>query len=523
MHPRTFAALLALTWACGSSPEDNDNDGFADGVFEPNNVSVITPVKPTGWISGSVFDATTGLPLAGATVGVLGAGVAVEVSADAAGNFQAGPLPAASYAVRISAGGHADALISQAIIPSAAGNFPIEDASLSLGSIGLLPTTGGFAIQLVSESGEPVSGARVSAETAVRWLLDGAARGTQVVTAESDANGRVELEGLVDLWLLPPRLETLASLSVTVAPVDLDGDGVAELRGQTVVLSGAEVRSTARPPVILLRSSGAAALTVLASNVHRLVAPAVTEPSVLDPSGPIRIVFSLPIDRDAILVDLRDDLGQPAPAVMPVVGVLENTLELVPSQPLMPGQEYNLSLRVRSTKTVPVQSLTVAAPFFVKSDPNQALQSMVSFLDVNRDGGWGTAGDVLQIRFSRAIGRAGRSPAFQLQVHLGLDLNSSGVVGDGQGEFVPGMPPTQPPLIVAAAEPAPGNGAPLSGFTRVVADLGISLVAPLPNIGGPVPYEIRISPATNDGIAVTDPEGRPVVERFTGDAPLLTP
>ena len=42
---------------------DDDGNGVADGILTPNNISVITPTLPRGFVAGQVIDATTGQAL----------------------------------------------------------------------------------------------------------------------------------------------------------------------------------------------------------------------------------------------------------------------------------------------------------------------------------------------------------------------------------------------------------------------------------------------------------------------------
>ena len=51
-------ALVGLLAACsGDEPVDADGDGIADGIQVPNNVTVVVPTRPTGYVAGEVRDA----------------------------------------------------------------------------------------------------------------------------------------------------------------------------------------------------------------------------------------------------------------------------------------------------------------------------------------------------------------------------------------------------------------------------------------------------------------------------------
>lgn len=513
----TGAALAALAAlgapGCGSSAEDTNGDGFADGVYAPNNVTVVTPVKPTGHISGVIVDFTTGVPLPGATVALTGAGLAVTAAADAQGAFVFGPIPATRYALRISVSGYEDALLAAVDVPTSAGDFPVNGSSVFVGPVGLLPVTGTLDLQIISDRGAPVAGARVAVETAVRYYLDGAARGTSVRRGETDAAGRVSIAALPDVRALPPRLADHASLVVTVDPADLDGDNVPDLRGRTLSFSGAEVRASARPFTIVLDADDPAPFGVIAASIPRLENAAVTAPAILEASTPLRVVFSRPIDRDSLVVDLRDESGEVQVPAMAALSLLGTGVEITPMSALAAGQEYNLSLRVRTAAGVTPAALDLASPFFVRAEASQGLTCVGNFVDADGDNAWGTGNDHLRIVLSRPMGRVGAG--FRADVWLNLDLNGSGTIGDGTGELPAAGGPYPGAIAVASAEPGPGNGAGASGFTRFLSNIGVTLAIPRAAAEGPVQLEVRFD------AQATDAEGRPPPTRITGVATLV--
>lgn len=498
--------------ACGSTPEDADGDGYADGVYAPNNVTVVTPVKPLGHVGGAVLDFTTGVPIPGASVALSGAGLALAAQTDAQGNFLFGPIPATRYALRIAVSGYEDALVT-ADIPLAAGDFPLDNASVFVGPVGLVPNTGEVTLQLISDRGVPVAGAQVAVETAARFFLDGVARGSTVRRGESDPTGRVVITSLPDVRALPPRLVDQASLVVMIEPTDLDGDMVPDLRGRTVTLGGAEVRASARPFTVVLDADDPGAFQVIAASIPKLRTPALTAPSIVDAMTPIRIVFNRPIDRDSVVVDLRDESGEVLVPVTTALGQLGNSLEITPTNALSTGQEYNFALRVRTAAGVTPAALELATTFFVRAESSQGLTAVGNFVDADGDGAWGTGSDFLRVVLSRPIGRP--AGGFRSEVWMNLDLNGSGTLGDGQGELPAGGGAYPPGFAVDAAEPQPGNAAGLSGFTRFLANIGVNLPTPRAAADGPVQFEVRFD------AQATDAEGRPPPNRITGVATLV--
>lgn len=518
-----LVCALCLVAACASDPTDDNGDGVADGILQPNNVSVITPTRPRGHVAGQIVDGLTGRPLAGATVKLFGGALTGELTTDATGDFQFGPLSAgARFTIRVTAPNHTEAALPDLVIDDAAGNFPTDNGALWVGPIGLVPTTGRFSVQVVGETGDPVQNARVTMESAIAWFDGERARGSVARAGTTDADGRVTVEGLPDVWSLPPRRESLASLVVNVAPVDLDGDMRPDLRGTTLELSGVEVRAGARLPLIVLQASDDnVPLQIVASNIPALAgAPGGGPPAVLEPTDPIRVVFNQAIDLDTLVVEITDETGDNQLATSPVLGVLGNVLRIQHDTSFQIGQEHNLVISARTRDAVPPTAIRRGAPFFAAPDPGTGVRATASFVDLNEDTMWGNGRDELRIRFDQPLGRPGTNPAFTIELWLELDLNGSMTIGDGPGEL-PELGAEYPPAIqVNAAEPSPPNGAGLSGFTRFVAPVRIGLPTPLDQLQGPVPFEVRL---VQSGVPVTDPSGNRPPPRLEGAAQLTQP
>lgn len=513
-----LAVFLASASACGGTKtEDANKDGFADGVYPPNNVTVITPTRPTGWVSGSVVDFNTGVAIVGAHLTLSGAGLTQETLTDALGGFVFGPVPASRYSVRANVADYTEALFPSVELPNAAGTFHVQDSSVILGPIGLLPTTGSFSVDIVSSSGAPVPRAHVTVETQVRFFENTTPRFSAVASADADLNGRATVGGLPNIFELSPRFGDNAGLVVTVSPSDADGDMKPDLRGKTVTFTAAEVRAANRPPVIVLEATAATALSILATNVPRLATPPLLEPAVLDASAPVRVVLNLPIDPTDLIVDLRDEAGKDVVAVTSMVGLTGNTLEIQPQAALGAGQEYNLYLRLRTIRGLPPLTLETAAPFFAHAEAAQGVTATAIFVDANLDDLWGNANDVLNVTLSRPIGRAGAG--FTAQLWIGADINGSGVRGDGLGELPMAGALTYPPPIAAPSqEPLPASGSPASGFTRYLAAVPLALVTPLPTGSNPLEIELRFVQGDNGGHVVVDPDGHASPLRITGVA-----
>ncbi|MBK6686962.1 MAG: carboxypeptidase regulatory-like domain-containing protein [Deltaproteobacteria bacterium] len=521
--PALAVPLLFLAACSGDEGTDADGDGIADGINEPNNVTVIAPTKPTGYVAGEVRDAATDRPLVGATVKLIGGGIEGEGTTDDLGTFRLGPIAAgATFAVRITAPGKVEANITGLSIDDAAGNFPTQNGAIYVGPVSLIGDDGKFAVMVVGEDGTPVDGASVAIETAASHFVAGVARSGGIARGETDVDGLAEVEGLPNVFALPPRLEAAAALTIQVSPVDLDGDERADLDGAVLAIGGREARSQAQTPVIVLRRPGAQALLVVASNIPGLAGTTPAQPAILPAvDSNLRIVFNKPIDRDSVLVDLRNEDATDTILTAEVTSGLDNVLTIDPAENLTPGQEYNVAVRVHSKDSSPTEVLQLAAAFFVADNRDTPIVVAGRFADLNGDQLWGTGNDVLYFAVSQPVGRAAANPAFVAEVWVNADLNGDAVVGNAQGELPNAGQPYPPPLLLNAAEPAPGNGAPGSGYTRFIAPLGINLFSPLGQASGAIGFELRLVPERNDGRFVTTPSGREAPAIFTASAALV--
>ncbi len=517
---------LVLCGAACSDGEltDADRDGIADGIQMPNNVTVITPTKPLGYLAGEVSDSFLPTGLDGVTVSLFGGGVNEEATTDASGRFEFGPIAAgAAMSLRFSKEGYLPVTISGVIIDDEAGNFPTLNGATYVGTVRMLASTGKLSVQVVSSDGTPVKDASVMVESAVRYYLDTQPRSTGFSMGTTDANGMVTVAGLPNVWALPPSQTAQAALKVEVAPVDLDGDGIADLDGATLNLSGGEVRSQSGAPLIVLRPpANGEAFRVVASNVQALVGSTAV-PAILTMDNSIRVVFNRSVDPDTVLVDLRNEKGDQTIPTSVVAGMAPNMLTVSATSMLVPGREYNIYFRVHSLTGTPRASLEKRAPFFIADLPEQAISVVSTFIDRNEDSMWGNSNDEMRFEISMPIGRAGRSPAFRAELFVELDLNGSGTIGDATGELPAGGMPYPSPITLSAAEPTPANGAGRSGYTRYIAPRPIRLGTPLEISAAAVNFEMRFPETRNDGIFVTTPTGRKAPAKFTGASPLMGP
>ncbi len=524
---RVPVLALCLLACSGEEVFDANGDGVADGIQAPNNVTVITPTQPLGHVAGELRDAVNDEPLSGVKVDLSAGGLAPDfvptLNTDASGRFEFGPLAAgAAFSLRFAADGYASVLLPNLVIDDTAGNFPTLNGALYIGPLRLLRTTGNFFVQVVSQEGAAVADARVTVETAARYLMNEEPRGTAAASAVSDASGDVTIEGLPDVWALPPSLAGAGSVVVHIDPVDVDGDGVIEWAGVTRSYSGATLRQNGRLVTIVLARPVQAGLQPIASNVAGLLGRS-TAPSVLEAGEPVRIVLNKAVDRESVVVDLRDEKGETILVSTLVVSGYENILEIGAATGLDAGREYNLSLRMQAQDVTPLDVLEIASPFFVRDVRDRAITATGRLVDRNGDGEWGTGNDQVQIELSTPLGRPLASPAFTVEFYVDADLNGSMTVGDATGELPANGVDYPAPIIVQAAEPSPANGAGRSGFTRYLAPRGMVLPVGLTNPAGSLSFEIRFKAERNGGRIIATPGGRDVPGRLTGTLSFAAP
>ncbi|MCA9554079.1 MAG: hypothetical protein KC933_28855, partial [Myxococcales bacterium] len=415
--------------------------------------------------------------------------------------------------------GYAPVLLSDLIIDDTAGDFPTLNGALYVGPLRLLRTEASFTVQVLSSEGGLVSDAEVTVETAASYLWGDTPRGSAHGRATTNAMGVAKVEGLPAVWSLPPSQEAAGAVTVHVGPVDVDGDGLVDLAGVTRALSGREVRDQGATLQVVLPAPVSAPLAVVATNVLGLAVPGAA-PSMLEDQEPVRLALNKPVDRDSVVVDLRDEQGQPVTSTLLVSGY-ENVLEIGAAEGLMPGREYNLAVRLQAVDATPVEVLQIASPFFVRDERERAITVTGRFVELDGDELWGTGNDRIEIEVSIPLGRPLGNPAFAVEVYFDLDLNGTSTIGDGPGEL-PRSGDYPAPIVLNAAEPTPINGAGLSGFTRYVSPRAIALPVPLGRNNGAVTFEVRFRPERNGGRVVTTPSGRAAPERLTGSAPLVS-
>ncbi len=438
----TRAVLFLALAAAGCGPKDANNDGIADGVKDPNSVTLVAPSTPVGSISGQVLNSRLS-PLADADVNVTlgnptaGKGGPFKASTDTDGNFAIAGVPAgAQLQVTISKSGYAT-VRTAAVIPSSAGNFPINDGNATVGPFTLTQTSGTVSFHVITHTGKPARGVKATIEASPAATLLSPASGTYgdgfgIVVAD----GTVDDQGTLTFGGVPP-VEELSRLGgnydVTVQAFDDNGDGTPDFQGWFQRYSA---RSLITDPTVRLITLPDArpslALFIVASNVDSMVNQGSSTPAknLVKPGETLYFVFNQPVPETSLVIRLSDEYGVQNLVVTKAMKIA-NTLTVNPAAPFDAGKEYNLSIRATSLDN---SSTFSRAAYVFCGDP--ATPKPFSVLSIQyKDNPPANqvlnAGELVVATFNQPIAVVG-SPAADGFVNY--DINNTSTIGDVQGE-----------------------------------------------------------------------------------------
>jgi hypothetical protein len=441
MKKLAMALVPFLMVGCGG-PEDANGDGVADGIQEPNNVSVVVPATPKGTVSGQVLT-TQQRPLSGASVAMtIGSATVAPVTTDENGNFTFKDVPGgAQVLLTFSKDGFAS-LRSSSVVPDSAGNVPINNGNASFGPVLLSELNGSLKFNLIGPDGRPASNARgtldVNPAGRVLFGLSETTTSRVVVDATADANGVITFDKVPT----PIELSRLGgSYLLSVNALDTNSDGIYESGGlvnsytaSSLVAQGT-VRTERLPPAYAPGES----LAVKYSSLGALqpgngqVKP---QHNMVKPTDGIYIVFNQPVQPGSVVVGLTDEYGKENLAVSKDVTGGGTVLTIKPSQPLGVGREYNLFIRAVPLAGGSAFTTSPSVAFFggdIASPPAIAVEN-VKFQEVTTNNGLIDRGETVYVNFNQVMAQRFTTPAY---VYVGLDLNGSGKIGDGQGERDP--------------------------------------------------------------------------------------
>lgn len=353
-----MAVLPLLAWGCGS-PTDADNDGVADGIRNPNNVSVVVPSTPKGTVSGQVLG-TNLQPLEGVTVAMtIGSQASGKTATtDPSGNFVMTDVPAgAQVLLTFSKSGFAT-LRATSTVPSSAGTVPINNGNASFGPVTLAQLNSTLRFQVVTPQGRPAVGAKGTLEVdrAGSILLSNFDSVSSVVSrviveATSDGEGVLTFNG-VPSGTEMARLN--GNFNLYVAPLDANGDGIPESGGYVKSYSGAAIVATSVTTLVPLpyAKPSNVALAVEGGNVASLKGVD-NDPlrNMVRPGESIYVYFNQPVQPGSLLVRLTDEYAKESLPVTASVTLGGYSAVITPTGGIIQeGKEYNIFLRAVSAE-----------------------------------------------------------------------------------------------------------------------------------------------------------------------------
>ncbi|WP_408888311.1 carboxypeptidase-like regulatory domain-containing protein [Myxococcus faecalis] len=374
-----MAVVPFLALGCGDDFKDENGDGIADGVREPDNVTVVTPATPKGTVSGQVLG-TDLKPLADASVEITigSSDEPLAGTTDAKGNFEFKGVPAGSQVLlTFSKTGYAT-LRATSEVPSSAGNVPINNANVSFGPVTLTRLDGSLRFLLVTPQGRPAANVRATLEaspagTVVLKNSDDTTSvvSTVVVEATSDEQGVLLFQNIPTAQELARFTNQTGQYRLWVAPTDSNGDGVPEINGYVDTYTAASVVASSTTRILNLPASqtNGQSLSVEGSNVAMLRGAANREPlrNMVRPGEPIYLYFNQPIQQNSLFARLTDEYAKESLPVTVAIGNGGYSATITPgASTVQAGKEYNLSVRAVSVETGSIYDRTA---FFFGGDP----------------------------------------------------------------------------------------------------------------------------------------------------------
>ncbi len=307
----------------------------------------VTNVTPMGSVGGQVLDAVDDRPLSGAQVRVVSGDFDGTATTDGSGFWSVSEVPASGQVmVLVTANGRLSAETTATFTP-AAGDYPMSNATLTVGPIGLQPSTGTFAVWVYDENGRPAAGHTLSVTTNTRWILynSGAPTNRGMVTefATVGTNGLVTFTGLPDFWLMGGKVSD--SVSITAPPFDSDLDGFFEFPGNTYYWNLLELNNP--QPTIVLQTDldYPSSLSITASNIADFEEWSSTTfvPDVIDPVGPITVLFNMPVQEESLDIQVFSEDGSTSFNSSFTLNGRSLTIQFPTALPTdLTGAEYNI-------------------------------------------------------------------------------------------------------------------------------------------------------------------------------------
>jgi hypothetical protein len=464
----------------------------------------VNNTNPKGSIGGVVVDAVTRMPIEGATVSVIaGADAKDPETTGTDGRFRFTNVPAGEVLISIDGpeGGGYQGVWLREILDDTAGDFPAQN-TITVGPIGLIAPTDEVTVRVLDLEGQPVSMYTLTMTHFAQYIdfSDGTsdAKGEVVLAATTGTDGRATFQGLPPFFSLASGVNGTALIGLP--PVQENGIYTYSGGAQTL-----DLKALGDPtPDIILDPSLAASLEIRASTIADLYDPPGSQPvpTVLPINGVVHVAFNLPIQNNAT-VTVMDEQGTPI-ANQPTVTISDDNITMsFGNNPLVPGNEYNLSIHAVSAVGEVAVSNDFAGAFFTPG-----LNDEVSVANVVRNAN--PTAESVHIEFSEPIGYA-TTGVIQLNgsncpIFIDFDLNGAGGVGDATNE----RGNANCNLNLIAEEPDPPGIATRSGYTkfwRFTAPLQSDATTPLPS---GTRFDLVFSKIVTATSIIERPDGRPV-------------
>lgn len=460
MHIRSLLAVvmtlaLGLTQtACGSNTLDEN--------------LVVENVAPVGSVGGQVLSAVDDRPLAGASVRVVSGDFNATATTDGSGFFSVSDVPASGAVMILVSANNMLSAETTATFTPAAGDYPMSNATLTVGPIGLEPSSGTFSLWVYDENGRPASGHTLSITTHTRWLhyTNGtpANRGTVTEFATVGSNGLVTFTGLPDFWELGGKVNDYVTL--TAPPYDADLDGYYEFPGGEYNYSLLAL-SNPQPTLVLQTDlEYPSTLSIVASSISDLEewSSATFVPDTIDAVGPIHVLFNMPVQQESLAIEVWSEDGNTSFGSSFTLNGRSLIIQFPTALPATPtGAEYNMLISAVAQTGDRLLYGGFNAAFFVLDPANtDGVTATVAKEDPGDPTNMWT-----RITFSEPVGFG--NPGINLSgsncvLYFGIyNLGPNSGTGDDPGEWGS----TSCPFTLSSDEPVPfhPSGAAQSGYS----------------------------------------------------------
>jgi hypothetical protein len=441
---------LVLT-GCGTPVTDDNKDGVADGIRNPDNVSVVAPSTPKGTVSGQVL--TTRLtPLSEATVDMtIGSASGRKATTDANGNFSFDDVPAGAQILLTISKPNFATLRATSTVPSSAGNIPINNGNASFGPVALAELNGSVRFALVLPNGRPAVNARATLEAVPSgaFVLNNGNIATSSVVSSVVVSGVSNDQGIITFTGLPTaaELDRIGSYlggaggryRLWVDPVDANTDSNPETGGYTETINASAMLTGGSLRVIRLPypQNASQNFSILASNIEVLRDGNVKDPvrNMVRSGEPLFITFNHPLQQGSWLVLLTNESGSQLLPATTSVGGLGNVLTVTPGNTVtfQEGQEYNIHVRAVSAQT---GELLAVDGFFFAGNVASPMPLALSGIAYQETSAVAPArldrGEVVYLTFNQGV--EARTAGQVVEVFIDADIDNNGVIGNARGE-----------------------------------------------------------------------------------------